>query len=133
MTRVFVETAKNKMPLHNLENLAVDKNGKNVVLETSGVPIKDEKGNLIGYRGIDRDITERKKVEQALRQSEHRIAYCSIIARMVFTLLELNFHVRGNACDFVFLKLNSAYERQTGAKAKDVIGKRASMITPSCS
>ena len=70
MTRIFVETAKSKRPIHNLENLAVHKNGNTVVLETSGVPIEDEKGNLLGYRGIDRDITERKKVEQALRESE---------------------------------------------------------------
>ncbi len=31
---------------------------------------------------------------------------------------------------FVFLKLNSAYERQTGAKAKDVLGKIASEVAP---
>jgi light-regulated signal transduction histidine kinase (bacteriophytochrome) len=37
-----------------------------VVLETSAAPVLDEKGNLIGYRGIDRDITERKRAEEAL-------------------------------------------------------------------
>ncbi len=44
------------------------------MLETSGVPIVvDEKGNLVGYRGIDRDITERKKAEEVIRQSENRL------------------------------------------------------------
>jgi signal transduction histidine kinase len=40
------------------------KDGRHVVLETSGVPILDASGNLQGYRGIDRDITERKKLDQ---------------------------------------------------------------------
>ncbi|CAO0823579.1 hypothetical protein DFAR_370003 [Desulfarculales bacterium] len=41
-----------------------------MVLETSGVPIMDEQGLVVGYRGIDRDITERKLTEQNLRESE---------------------------------------------------------------
>jgi PAS domain S-box-containing protein len=35
------------------------KDGSIVVLDTSGSPILDSDGNLIGYRGIDSDVTER--------------------------------------------------------------------------
>lgn len=35
-----------------------------------GVPVKDEKGNVIMYDGIITDITERKQAEQALAESE---------------------------------------------------------------
>ena len=130
MTKIFTETAKNKSRLHNLENLAVHKNGNIVVLETSGVPIEDEKGNLVGYRGIDRDITERKKTEQALRESEQLYRTLFDNSEDGFMLLEPIFDENGKACDFRFLKVNSAYERQTGAKANDVLGKRASEVTP---
>jgi PAS domain S-box-containing protein len=41
-------------------------------LESSAVPIKSEDGQLQGFRGIDRDITERLRTEQALRESEER-------------------------------------------------------------
>ena len=47
-------------------NPNVHKNGSIVILETNGTPIVDDKGNLCGYRGVDRDITERKKAEKAL-------------------------------------------------------------------
>jgi diguanylate cyclase (GGDEF)-like protein/PAS domain S-box-containing protein len=36
------------------------------------VPIQDDAGNVIGIVGISHDITERKQVEEALRQSEER-------------------------------------------------------------
>jgi PAS domain S-box-containing protein len=47
-----------------LENTNLHKDGHLVVLETSGVPFLDAKGDLAGYHGIDRDITDRKKIEQ---------------------------------------------------------------------
>lgn len=46
-----------------LENVNLHKDGHRVVLESSGVPIRDEAGQVRGYRGIDRDITERKLAE----------------------------------------------------------------------
>jgi PAS domain S-box-containing protein len=55
-----------------LENTLVKKDGGMVSVETSGVPIFDDQGTFIGYRGIDRDITERKWVEEALRESEEK-------------------------------------------------------------
>ncbi|MFX1329616.1 MAG: PAS domain S-box protein, partial [Promethearchaeota archaeon] len=53
-----------------LENTNLHKDGSLRVLETSGVPIFDEKGKVLGYRGISRDITQRKKAEQNLQESE---------------------------------------------------------------
>lgn len=49
-----------------LVNPNIHKNGRIVILETHGTPIVDEQGNLCGYRGADRDITERKHVEERL-------------------------------------------------------------------
>jgi PAS domain S-box-containing protein len=55
-----------------LENTSLHKDGYPVVLESSGTPIIDLQGNFLGYRGMDRDITERKRAEQAVRESEER-------------------------------------------------------------
>ncbi|MDH3347836.1 MAG: PAS domain S-box protein [Desulfobulbaceae bacterium] len=47
------------------------KDGATVVLETSGVPIYC-KGQFVGYRGVSRDITGRKRAMEELRSSESR-------------------------------------------------------------
>jgi len=50
----------------NFVNRNVHKNGRIVILETSGVPILSTDGQLLGYRGVDRDVTERKMLEERL-------------------------------------------------------------------
>jgi PAS domain S-box-containing protein len=69
----FARISAERRPFFNLENLNLSKDGRRVILETSGVPRLDPQGNLLGYRGIDRDITERKRAEAALREKEEFI------------------------------------------------------------
>ncbi len=64
----IAELAANPEPFSCKERMNLHKEGRVVVLESSGVPIFDEMGKLIGYRGIDRDITARKEAEAALQQ-----------------------------------------------------------------
>ncbi|NCA82355.1 MAG: PAS domain S-box protein [Opitutae bacterium] len=54
-------------------NPVLHKDGHVVFLETTGVPILDPEGHLAGYRGADTDVTERKRAEEALRDSESRL------------------------------------------------------------
>jgi len=61
------------------------KDGSLICIQTNGVPITDNKGNLKGYRGINKDITEQKRYEEQLRQSEER--YRTLIESMEEGLL----------------------------------------------
>lgn len=60
---VFQESVMELKPFDNFENRNTHKDGRAVVLETSGIPFYAPDGRLAGYRGIDRDITLRKKIE----------------------------------------------------------------------
>lgn len=50
-----------------LEATILHKEGNQVVLEVSGVPVFNSQQKLQGYRGITRDITARKRVERNIR------------------------------------------------------------------
>lgn len=63
------ELFKQKKPLKDFINRNVHKDGHVVILEISGVPLLDDSGNLVGYRGIDRDITPRKEAEEKLKET----------------------------------------------------------------
>ncbi|MDH3347586.1 MAG: PAS domain S-box protein [Desulfobulbaceae bacterium] len=69
VAKEFASLKEARLPFASLENVNQHKNGKLVTLESSGVPIIDSKGNFCGYRGIDRDISERKMYESQLRQA----------------------------------------------------------------
>jgi PAS domain-containing protein len=43
-------------------------------VSASGLPVFDKSGRFVGYRGVARNITERKRVEEALRRSEAYLA-----------------------------------------------------------
>ncbi|MBC8431865.1 MAG: PAS domain S-box protein [Desulfobacterales bacterium] len=61
---IFKKIASEKKPIVDMENWNLTKNGKRVCLLTNGVPMLDESGELLGYRGVDKDITENKRAEQ---------------------------------------------------------------------
>lgn len=55
-----------KESFKNFENPNVHKDGRIIILTASGSPVFDDKGNFTGYRGVDADITERKKMVEEL-------------------------------------------------------------------
>ena len=68
VAKSFREFSKSRKAFSGMENINLHKEGYEVVLETSGVPVFDENGEYLGYRGIDRDITKRKLAEQVMEQ-----------------------------------------------------------------
>ena len=62
-----------KESFENFINSNIHKDGREVILSTSAIPMLDSNGSLIGYRGVDTDITERKKAEEAVNQERRML------------------------------------------------------------
>jgi PAS domain S-box-containing protein len=86
--RYFVNITEARIPFSGLVNVNLHKNGQAVVLETNGVPIFDRNYNFMGYRGIDRDITERKKMADAIVKMQEELE--SIVEQRTAELLKIN-------------------------------------------
>ncbi len=68
----FNAIAARKEAFRDLDNVNVHKDGSLRHVQTNGIPILAADGSLLGYRGLDRDITARWLTEQAVRESEAR-------------------------------------------------------------
>ncbi len=114
-----------KQPLREFINRNVHKNGETIWLTTSAVPMLDEAGNLLGYRGADADITARKRADENLQASEER--YRGLFEHMVegYAYCQMIFE-NGAPQDWVYLAVNPAFENLTGLKG--VAGKRVSQV-----
>ena len=62
------------LPFRDFELARPTPDGGKRYVSVSGLPMFDESGRFIGYRGVGRHITERKKAEEALRRSEAYLA-----------------------------------------------------------
>ena len=76
--RQAVEAGK---PMVNDEWITFADDGRRAYLETIKTPMYDSKGNLTGVLGIGRDLTERKKSEDALREVNRKLNLLSSITR----------------------------------------------------
>jgi PAS domain S-box-containing protein len=94
------------------------------VLDVYAFRSEAERTNLVGV--IFRDITEDKKAEQRLVESEakYRTLFDSIDEG--FAILELVQNEDGRTVDFIYRETNLVFKRQTGFD--DVIGKRVSEV-----
>ncbi len=110
----FVEKTLRKEPFIGYVNTNVRKDGKRIVVETSGIPILDDSGNVLGYRGVDRDVTEAERAERELKDSEQRLKILFEYAPDAYYL---------NDFEGRFVDGNMAAEKLIGYSRAELIGK----------
>jgi diguanylate cyclase (GGDEF)-like protein/PAS domain S-box-containing protein len=72
MFKVFNEVYRTGVPTRRFDWEMIRKDGSTVVGEGSVQLAHNAHGEVVGFRGILRDVTEHRKMEQALRESEAR-------------------------------------------------------------
>ena len=102
--------------------MRVTKDGRLIDVALSISPIRDAMGHLVGASTIARDITERNRELQALKDSEARLR--SILESAVDGIVVID--ARGRIESF-----NPAAERLFGYRASEVVGQNVNLLMPS--
>ena len=119
-----------KVGFKDFINYNTHKNGSKVILRTSGSPILNNEGKLVGYRGADADITLQKQTEIELRESEEK--YRLLFENMTtgFALHEIICDENGKPIDYKYIIANPAFEKLTGISASSIQGKCITELLP---
>ncbi len=115
LKKAAFETLARKESFRGFVNPNIHKNGNIVILETSGLPILDGRGNLLGYRGTDTDITEHKRSEEQVQEQ------VALLDKAQDAILVRNL-------EDCITYWNKSAERLYGWTAEEAIGKNASEI-----
>ncbi|OHD71936.1 MAG: hypothetical protein A2W19_02075 [Spirochaetes bacterium RBG_16_49_21] len=111
--QVFNEIYRTGEPSRGYTYELIRKDGTQKYIEASASLRKDSSDKPVGFRGIVRDVTERKRMEETIRQSEER--YRTIIEKMEDGYFEVDL-----AGSFTFV--NDAECRNLGYSREELIG-----------
>jgi two-component system NtrC family sensor kinase len=112
--KIFQEKIKREGYVKDMEVEFKKKNGEQITILLTGHSIMNEKGEIGGYEGINLDITERKRIENKLREANE--FFMNLIESSLDGIIAAD--MKGDI--FIF---NRGAEALTGYTAEEVIGK----------
>ncbi len=68
VVEAFRAIVTNGEPIRDIETRSLTKDGREVILQTSGIPVLGDDGALLGYRGVANDVTARRNAEEKLKR-----------------------------------------------------------------
>jgi PAS domain S-box-containing protein len=102
--------------------ILVRKDRTEVAVDDSGAPIRSQDGRVVGVVLVFRDMTERKRTENELRETRDYLENLLNYANAPIIVWNPEFRIT---------KFNNAFEHLTGLSSNDAIGKNLEILFPS--
>jgi PAS domain S-box-containing protein len=102
--------------------------GEMTAFDISFHPVRDASGDVVLIVPEGRDVTDQRRAEDALRESEARYRTLFNSLDEGFCVIEVLFDAQGAPIDYVFLEANPAFVQQTGLV--DAIGRKMRDLAP---
>jgi len=114
----FLDTMEKNGRITGLESAWKQKSGKTLFVRESAIAIMDDQGRVLYYDGTVEDITERKKAEEALHDSEDKFKYIfnHSLTGISITYLSDELKVNRAFCDM----LGYSHEELENTKWQDI-------------
>jgi PAS domain S-box-containing protein len=96
--------------------------------QVNASPVRGAKGDIIGSVAVVRDITERKKAEEALRESEAKYRGLFENLHEAVGIYKYVYDEDGKVVDWLYLDANQATEKELGKKKEELIGRTAFQV-----
>jgi len=93
-------------------------------------PLTDDEGHITGAVSFGIDISERKRAEAALEQSEGLFKTLFMSLTDGLYLSEIIFDEKGVPCDYCYLEVNPRFETITGLTRENLIGRKYTEVVP---
>lgn len=119
--KAFARLVKDKKLMRDFQCRLIHQEGSIRYVETSASPLFDEGGKLVGVKGISHDITERKRLEEVLQESEERFR------SMMETATDAIISVDGSGR---IVSWNRSAEGMFGYSADEAVGKPLTLMMP---
>ncbi len=101
-------------PLINFPSRIVRGDGSHGLGETSAFPITNDRGEIVGFRGVRRDITERRQAEEALRESNAR--FDQLAQQSLTWIWEVD-------AQGLYIYASDVVEKVTGYRPEEIVGR----------
>jgi PAS domain S-box-containing protein len=100
--------------IEHFETSRITKDGRLIDVSLTISPIRDASGKIIGVSKIAHEITEFKKAQKQIAESEERYRGLFNSIDEGFCVIQMIFDENGKAIDYIFLELNPVFIEQTG-------------------